>query len=272
MNRSVAIAEQVSLVVTTYNSPVFLELVLKSIRRQVVFPAEIIIADDGSTDETRQLIQRYQALMPVPLIHSWIPDEGFRVAKSRNEAIVRAKGEYIVLIDGDMLLTPHFIADHDCLKEAGYFVAGSRARLSRKATENRCRTLSETIHFWSVGLKRRLVLLRLPGMYRLIKGYQDLRHARSCHLAFWREDFIRVNGFEESFMGWGYEDSEFVQRLFNNGLKRRNAKLMAPAVHLFHPEKSMDRADKNKELLNQAIASGKKRAEKGVDQYMREEQ
>ncbi|MCM1108387.1 MAG: glycosyltransferase family 2 protein [Clostridium sp.] len=268
MKSCVSIARQVSLVITTYNSPVFLELVLKSVLHQRVFPLEVIIADDGSTGDTRRLIDRYRDLLPVPLIHSWIPDEGFRVAKSRNEAVAHARGKYIVMIDGDMLLTPHFIADHDSLKEEGWFVAGSRARLTRQATEERCRTMCEKVTIWSAGLKRRLVLLRVPGAWRLIKGHSDLRHARSCHLAFWRSDFVRVNGFEEAFVGWGYEDSEFVQRLFNNGLHRRNAKLMAPAVHLYHPEKSMDQAERNREMLAHTVSSGKKRAEKGVDQYL----
>lgn len=262
------VASEISLVVTTYNNVPFLEMVLKSILRQCVFPREVIVADDGSTEETRLLINRYRILLPVPLIHSWIPDEGFRVAKSRNMAIAKARGEYIVLIDGDMVLTPHFIADHRTLMRKGQFVAGSRARLGEAATRHRCDTRDERIHFWSAGLSRRLVMLRVPGAHRFIKGREGLKNARSCHMAFWREDFIRVNGFEEAFEGWGFEDSEFVQRLYNNGLMRKNAKLMAPAVHLYHVEKSGENKERNRRMLNETIASGKKRATKGVDQYV----
>lgn len=89
MGKNQTIAKGVSLIVTTYNRPLFLELVLKSILRQKVMPAEVIIADDGSTIETEELINRYVKLFPVPLIHSWIPDKGFRLAKSRNMAIAR---------------------------------------------------------------------------------------------------------------------------------------------------------------------------------------
>ena len=128
----IKIAPEISLVITTYNSPAFLELVLKSVLRQHVFPLEVIIADDGSGEETRQLIDRYRKIMPVPLIHSWIPDEGFRLSKSRNVAIVKAKGSYIVNIDGDMVLMPHFIEDHRSLMKENQFVAGSRARLKEK--------------------------------------------------------------------------------------------------------------------------------------------
>lgn len=264
----IKIAPEISLVITTYNSPAFLELVLKSVLRQHVFPLEVIIADDGSGEETRQLIDRYRKIMPVPLIHSWIPDEGFRVAKSRNLAISKATGSYIVLIDGDIVVTPSFIRDHRSLMKVGQFVTGSRARLSKNATEERCRTKDEAIHFWSKGLGRRLVLMRIPFMHHLIKGKTGLSHARSCHIAFWKNDFIQVNGFEENFEGWGYEDSELVQRFYNIGLHRKNAKLLACAIHLYHPEKPMDRADKNRNMLNQTIASGKKKAVLGIDQYM----
>jgi GT2 family glycosyltransferase len=78
--------DRISLVVTTYNSPAFLELVLKSVLDQRTLPREVVIADDGSTEETRLLIESYREKCPVPIVHSWIPDEGFRVAKARNEA------------------------------------------------------------------------------------------------------------------------------------------------------------------------------------------
>lgn len=259
---------RVSLVITTYNNPAFLELVLKSVLRQRTLPGEVVIADDGSTNDTKALIERYRRLLPVPLIHSWIPDRGFRVAKARNEAVARTHGSYILLIDGDMVLTPHFVADHIRLMRPGRFVTGSRARLNEAATRERCRTLDDRIHLWSAGLGRRLVLLRIPGAHRLLHGHRGLRNARSCHMAFWREDFVRVNGFEEAFEGWGYEDSEFVQRLYNIGLQRKNAKLTAPAVHLYHVEKSTEQAGANYERLQHTLHTGKQRADRGVSQYL----
>ncbi len=259
---------RISLVITTYNNPPFLELVLKSVLMQHTLPGEVVIADDGSTHETKELIDRYRELLPVPLVHSWIPDMGFRVAKARNEAIARTKGEYIVLIDGDILLTPHFIADHIRLMQPGRFVTGSRARLNEKATKERCTNMNACINIFSSGLGRRLVLLRIPGAHNLLIGHKGLRNARSCHMAFWRADFIQANGFEEAFEGWGYEDSEFVQRLYNNGLTRKNAKLTAPAVHLYHIEKSKERSEANHRMLEYTIKTRKKKATRGVDQYL----
>lgn len=271
MNLSSTIQQKnirVSLVITTYNSPIFLELVLKSVLKQRVFPSEVVIADDGSTDETRLLIDNYRKSFPVPLVHSWIPDRGFRVAKARNVAIAKAQGDYIILIDGDMLLTPHFVEDHIRLMKAGRFVTGSRARLKEKATAQRCANRNADIHIASYGLSRRLVLLRIPWMHNFIRGHRGLRNARSCHMAFWKNDYVKVNGFEEAFEGWGYEDSEFVQRLYNNGLERKNAKLLAPAIHLYHAEKSTERAEANLDMLNGTINSKKLRADRGVDQYL----
>ena len=262
------VASEISLVITTYNNPVFLEIVLKSVLRQRVFPFEVIVADDGSGEETRLLIERYRKIMPVPLVHSWIPDEGFRVAKSRNIAISKASGEYIILVDGDMVLTTHFVEDHKSLMKQGQFVTGSRARLKKNATKKLCMNTNKCIHIWSKGLGRRLVLLRIPFMHYFIKGKRGLAHARSCHMSFWKNDFVAVNGFEEKFIGWGYEDSEFVQRLYNNGLKRKNAKLLAGAVHLYHPEKATDYAKRNLDMLKQTIALVKKKAELGVNQYL----
>lgn len=266
--RKVDIYSNISLIITTYNSPLFLGLVLKSVVKQRIFPCEVIIADDGSTEETQELINSYRLIMPVPLIHSWIPDKGFRVAKARNVAIAKAKGDYIIIIDGDMVLTPHFILDHNSLIKKGQFVTGSRARLKEKATQKRCATQNADIHFWSPGLTRRFVLLRIPGMHRFIKGHDGLKNARSCHMAFWKEDFIKVNGFEENFEGWGFEDSEFVQRLLNNGLKRKNAKLLAPAIHLYHQGKSTEQAEENQKMLEQTVATNKKKAINGVIKYL----
>src|SRR5687767_6249148 len=101
-----------SLSIATYNWPSALELSLQSVLAQSVLPAEILIADDGSGEDTRRLIERYQVNFPVPLIHVWQPDEGFQLARIRNKAISVSKGDYILQIDGDVILHPQFIKDH----------------------------------------------------------------------------------------------------------------------------------------------------------------
>ena len=264
------IASDTSLIVTTYNNPPFLELVLKSLLRQKVMPVEIIVADDGSTDPTRQLIDRYRPLFPVPLIHSWIPDEGFRAAKSRNMAIARAVGDYIICIDGDIVVGRFFVHDHIMLRKPGFFVNGDRARFTQGATQRKLKSLNPRVHVFTPGLLRPLKFLRLPWMHRFVKGATGRRKIRSCNMSFWKSDLLKVNGFDEQFVGWGSEDVDIVFRLYNAGVQRKNAKGVAACVHLWHPHvgASFDNMDNNRAIANEAARTGRIRAQVGLDQYM----
>lgn len=103
---------QATLIVSTYNRPDALTLCLESILHQNILPSEVIIGDDGSTEETRKVINRYQKKFPVPLIHVWQEDKGFRLAKARNKCLAKASYEYIIQIDGDLILHRDFVKDH----------------------------------------------------------------------------------------------------------------------------------------------------------------
>ena len=267
------IAPDITLVVTTYNKPDYLEVVLRSILRQKLLPTEVIIADDGSTEETRELIDRYRLRFPVPLIHSWIPDEGFRLAKSRNMAIHRAKGDYIIFIDGDIAISRSFVRDHQLLREPGTFVNGGRARLTRAATERRMHTHDPRFSAFTPGLLRPLTLIRLPWWHYIAKGENGRRKIRGCNMAFWKSDLYAVNGFEENIVGWGSEDTELVARLFNLGIQRKNAKGMATCVHLWHPhpDNQTNTRTRNREFTYAVVREGRTRALLGLDQYATEE-
>ena len=104
---------RVSLVITTYNRPDALLLVLKSVEAQSRLPSSVIIADDGSDKNTKKLIKNFQLTTCLKIIHSWQKDKGFRAAKSRNKAIAESKADYIILVDGDMVLHHNFINDHE---------------------------------------------------------------------------------------------------------------------------------------------------------------
>ena len=123
-----------SLLVSTYNRPDALGLCLKTVLQQSILPAEIIIADDGSTDETASLIKSFQENFPVPIKHAWHPDEGFRAAAIRNKGVALCTQDYIVQIDGDIIIHPKFIEDHLEMRETGYFIVGSRVMLSPSQT------------------------------------------------------------------------------------------------------------------------------------------
>ena len=109
----------VSLLISTYNWKEALSLCLYSAFAQTVKPAEILIADDGSREDTRQLIDEMRAKTDIPIVHVWHEDKGFRLSAIRNRSIEKAKGDYIIQIDGDIILDRHFIADHLELAEKG---------------------------------------------------------------------------------------------------------------------------------------------------------
>ncbi len=124
----------VSLIITTYNRPDALNLVLKSALNQKQLPDEIIIADDGSGRQTQDLIKLFSQTTLIPIIHSWQDDFGFRAAMARNRAIAKAKGEYIILTDGDIIFNKYFIEDHLAYAKTGYFIQGTRVLLTNEKT------------------------------------------------------------------------------------------------------------------------------------------
>ena len=125
-----------SIIVSTYNWPQALQICLGSILKQTVLPDEIVIADDGSTGETRRLIEEMQDKSNVPIAHVWHEDTGFRRTTIMNKAIARASGDYILQVDGDVILSPHFVSDHLELAEKNYFVCGSRVKLTPRLNSN----------------------------------------------------------------------------------------------------------------------------------------
>ncbi|MCL2246696.1 MAG: glycosyltransferase family 2 protein [Lentimicrobiaceae bacterium] len=246
----------VSLCITTYNSPDYLGLTLKSVLAQSVLPQEVIIADDGSEATTQFLIEQFKAIFPIPLLHCWHPDEGFRVAKIRNQAILASHCEYLIFIDGDMVLHPHFIRDHINKSQLQHFIQGSRVLVSKKISEERLYSKNISFHFCSKGILNRANTLSLPWLSIIITRYygaKDHTGIRSCNLSFWRKDALNINGFNEDFEGWGREDSEFAVRLLNSGVKRLNLKLGGVGFHIWHPENSQRLLHKNQALLERAL-------------------
>ena len=146
---------KLSLIITTYNWPEALSLVMKSVRNQTIKPYEIIIADDGSNSKTKDLILELKRSTEVDIVHAWQEDIGYRAARSRNNGISKAKGDYIVMIDGDMILHKNFIEDHIFHSEPGYFVQGSRVLLSKEKSQRVLSKKKMNFSFFSRGLMNR---------------------------------------------------------------------------------------------------------------------
>ena len=262
---------KISLVATTYNWKMALGLCLESIFAQTRLPEEIIVADDGSREDTAELVRTYRAKSPVPLIHVWHPDEGFQAAKTRNRGIAAARGDYIVLLDGDMIANRFFIEDHGRLAKPNAFVQGKRAMLSAEATRRILESGTVRIGPFSSGVKlsHRRFLLRsrfLAGLFSATD--RRLRGTMSCNMAFWRSDALRVNGFDERFVVYGGEDGDFALRLMHLGLRRQYVKHLAFGAHLYHPCRANSAGPSNEPFVQQCRESGATRCERGIDRYL----
>ncbi|MBY0489997.1 MAG: glycosyltransferase family 2 protein [Gemmatimonadaceae bacterium] len=258
-----------SVLVATYNWPEALALVLQHLRAQTVRPLEVLIADDGSGPATAGLIAREAASFPVPLVHCWHEDRGFRAGAIRNQAIARARGEYILQIDGDILLHPATVAAHLAYARRGTFVQGSRALCDAALTARLLRGDHVALSPLTRGVERRVNALHLPWLAPLSGGTRDtVERIRGCHIAFWRDDLVRVNGYDEAYEGWGREDSDLTLRLGHAGVIRRNLKFAAVAYHLWHQPASRHAWDRNDARLAEARRTRVVRAERGLDQYL----
>jgi glycosyltransferase involved in cell wall biosynthesis len=267
----------ISVIVTTYNWPEALAACLNSLLSQQDQTFEIIIADDGSTDATRQLITSFSQTSEIPICHIHHEDRGFRAGTIRNKAVAASKGDYLLFLDGDCIVFPSFIQRHRQLSEAGYFIPGNRLLLNQRYTQQ---VLEQQIplHKYSylnfLGLwaqrkiNRLLPLLPIPLQNWRYHQPQMWQKAMTCNLAIWKNDFITVNGFDEVFEGWGYEDSDLVIRLIHQGIKRKEGRFAVPVLHLWHTQNDRSKHDQNySRLLERLNVPALIRAERGFDQY-----
>lgn len=277
-------ANSVSMLISTYNWKEALALVLHSAAQQSRLPDEVIVVDDGSRDDTAALLRDIARSYPVPLRHVWQPDEGFRKSRILNCGIAAARGDYVIQIDGDMLMHRHFVADHLGLAERGRFLQGTRIRTTLEETARlieggkprfgwftpayfRVDGDRSTYHFG-----RRHHTLRLPWLARLKAGASG--HPMGCNISFWRDDLLRVNGYDERMHGYGSEDLEIDIRLRNAGLRRSQIKFAALALHLEHRSVLQgDPADPelpNNKLLYASRDARLVRTEHGLDRHLPE--
>jgi GT2 family glycosyltransferase len=260
-------------VVLTYNRSDALLAVLRALAPQCEPGDVVLIADDGSRPEHVQALRAGLPEFPCPVWHVWHPDEGFTAARARNLAARAADADYLIFLDGDCVPGPHFAQHHRRLAQAGHFVNGSRVLLSE--------TFSRRVARGDV----RLAALRSPDWVRLRAcGHvnklthlvywpsapgrvQDRFHwsgIRSCNFGVWYRDFEAVNGFDETFSGWGHEDADLVLRLHNRGCRRKNGFLATEVFHLWHQENSRDQESRNRNRVLQRMQDGQVRAEAGL--------
>ena len=258
-----------TLIITTFNWKEALELSVLSAFKQTTLPCEIIVADDGSDDDTRQMVDKLKKNSPVPVVHSTQRNKGFRLARSRNKALAISKGDYIILIDGDIVVEKHFIEDHVLAARENCFIQGSRVLLNAQATATAFERKKLRPCLTDPNLKNRKNCLRCSLLSKLCsRPVKYLTGVKTCNFAFWRKHAELVNGFNEDFIGWGREDSEFTARMLHNGIYRRNLKFKAVVFHLFHQINSREYLAANDKILAHTLDNHLKWCENGLSQHL----
>jgi predicted glycosyltransferase involved in capsule biosynthesis len=239
---------------------------------------EIIIADDGSSISHVNQTKVIFDVSPVKISYVYHEDKGFRAGTIRNKAVAQSTGEYLVFIDGDCIVRPNFISRHRRLAEKGYFIPGNRVLLSQGFTQV---VIDEQIllhqkklcYFFFSRIRNKInrisAFVYLPlGLFRFMNPNKWDR-AMTCNLGLWKDDFLRVNGFDEFFEGWGYEDSDLVIRLIHSGIKRKEGRFAVPVLHLWHHQNDKSRHSINYQKLMDRLADKDFIvAECGVSQYI----
>jgi len=265
----------ITVMVSTYNQPRWLEKVLWGYRAQTRSDFELLIADDGSGEETTAVIAAARADFGDRLRCIWHPDRGFRKCEILNRAIVAARGEYLIFSDGDCIPRPDFVEGHGRLATPGRFISGGVVWLPREfsstITAADIAGGSVASGRWLAGRgwrggRQRLRLLHNPGLARLLDRLTPTRASFNGHnTSAWRSDIFAVNGFDAE-MGYGGEDRAVGERLENLGITGIQARYRLVAFHLDHDRPYRDAAvvRRNRELRDRIRRERLTRAERGI--------
>lgn len=269
---------KLAVIVTTYNRPDALNLVMSGFAAQADSDFELIIADDGSKEDTRAKVNVFRASAPMSVKHVWQEDDGFRAAAVRNKAALATEADYLVFTDGDCVPTRNFVRAHRRLAEQQCFLAGNRVLLNEDLTAEvlakQLPVYSWTRGDWKMakqagGINRLAPLLEfpLPGALRRISPHR-WQGVKTCNFSLWRDDFAKVNGFDERYCGWGLEDSDLAIRLIHAGVRHKSGRFAAPVLHLWHREFDRLSLPENQARLDALIKGNAVRAVLGLDQYV----
>lgn len=272
---------RLSVVLTTYNHPEWLEKVLWGYGAQTYRDFEVLVADDGSDDRTRALLDRMRPTAGFALRHVWHEKQGFRKCTILNAAIARAEGEYIFFSDGDCIPRRDLLAVHAGLATRGRFLSGGYLKLpmetSEAITQDDVASGRATDFAWlrahgTPSDKQSRRLAWGPLMSRLLDAVTTTGATFNGHnSSAWRDDLVRVNGFDER-LEWGGLDREIGERLENAGVRGRQVRHRALVVHLDHGRgyKRTEAIAKNRAIRDEVAARRLTRTEHGLDRHLAE--
>lgn len=264
------------LVISTYQKPDYLALVLTTLVGQILRPDSVCLADDGSDGRTAAVIAAFRAELPnLPLRHVWHEDRGFRKTLILNDAVRSSTADYMMFIDDDCLMHPGFIARHLHLARRGRFLTGSVIRLDASLTRD---LLAQGRIDWTARgrppgwqpqkLSETLKSMPFPPA---VMGVLDRLSPVRCSWAggnasTFRDHILAVNGFDTD-MAYGGEDKEFGARLINSGIRGRHLRYSAPLYHLDHGRSYVDpqMVARNRAIILETRRTGRVRTESGID-------
>lgn len=240
-----------SIILATYNWPQALQIILDNLYPQLLVhnDVELIIADDGSKATTTEVITEFKKKLPDRLIHVWHEDNGFRKSTILNKAVKKSSGDYLLFLDGDCIPFPDYIKYHKKLAEPGFFIAGNRVLFSKDFTNevlDNQQLLENIINLrafaWIVAklsgkINKAFSFMRLKAdVSWRYKRASNWKYPKGCNIGMWASDFKSVNGYDESFSGWGHEDADLFIRLLHFGIKIKDGRFAIPVMHLWHNE------------------------------------
>jgi GT2 family glycosyltransferase len=245
---------RISIIVTTFNSLDSLIKVMTSINQQTVPPLEVIVADDGSAGGVSSFLDSFRGLACFPVIHSWQPDSGFRLSRSRNLAAAKASGDWLLFLDGDCLMPRNFIRRHLRLAESMHLVFGARKLLPKLDSEDLVLDSRGGLDLGKHLSGRKFLWMPL-GIFRKFPR-RSWRNFRGFLMGIDSTLFKRVAGFDETFTSWGLEDSDFAVRAKRAGGHLKDGRYANAVVHLYHPEPSVREKSLNAEAFMDLLSQG----------------
>lgn len=236
---------KISVLTTIYNRPEHLRLLVAALAAQTRRPDEIVVADDGSDAATVAAMRRCLADCGIAVQVVRQEKDGYRLAAARNRAIRAATGDYLLFLDCDLALLPDAAAVHERYAAPGRLLCGNRALLDEAATQAllaapAAPSAADWERAWAAADRRELAAAaRLFARHAALRRWRLARAHKpkllGCHFSLFRDDVVRVNGFDENFVGWGYEDDDFARRLYKSGVQPHSVIAEARALHLWHP-------------------------------------
>ncbi len=265
----------IGVVISTYNNPTWLEKTLWGYLYQTRPADEIIIADDGSRDDTRKLIDSFRNKLPIK--HVWHEDNGFQKSRILNKALIAAKSEYLIFTDQDCIPRKDFIATHETYAQEGYFLSGGYFKLPMDISKALTQEDVASGRAFELGWLKKQQMKMSFKCSKLIKNriFTKIMNRitpraatwNGCNASGWLSDMQQINGYNEE-MQYGGQDREFGERLFNLGIKSKQICYSAIALHLDHkrPYKTKESMDKNRAIRRNTRRTGIIETPNGIKQ------